>query len=157
MKYLLTSILFLSAGVVHAEEGQNELDLPAVYQVLEAEQKNLASSLVQVVADYHQIKEEVEGLVAIQGQLTAYKQTLTELKEANHQLAIKWESSEKENLQLRSLLGKITGSVENLQADLAKAEQREVQQKTKLQGFSARLENLSQQMDEVHRKVSKKR
>lgn|GEM_PF-4545168 len=154
MNYTLLGSIFLCA-VVCAEE---EVSLSSQHNLSElyAYYANLEHLLTQTSETQEQLSYKVADLSKLKEEIFLYKEELTRLKEQNNELQDRLYDKDKRDQGLLSVLDRMQGVLENIQVELLKTQQAEIQHKSRYQATNARVDNLSQQLEEVHRKIVKK-
>jgi chromosome segregation ATPase len=107
---------------------------------------------------YTQLESQVQKATGdqdvLKGEISHYKELVEQLTQQNHELLSKIQEKEGKEFQLRTLLTKLEGALEKIQGEMMGLDEREVQQKSRYQALNARVDNLSQQLDEVQRQLS---
>lgn len=152
MRYVLLSLLMVG-GKALAEEGQGEVDWHSSYVQLETQQKHLESLVAKTAEDHHVLKGELLSLNEMQDKLAHFQQVTAELIKENHQLVSRLDAQEGKEGEYLSLLTQMMAQVEKMDDELAKFQDREVQNKSRYQSINARVDNLAQQVDELQRQA----
>lgn len=157
MKYALLGPLML-ASAMHAEEEPLKTETCSNYCILEDQQKFLDTRMAQIAQMAEKLAtldDMKQSLYQCKTELAANQKEIADLKATNQELLTHLKEQEKREVQITSIVERMQGVVENVQVELTKTEQREIQNKSRFQALTARVDNFSQQIDEVQKKVSK--
>jgi chromosome segregation ATPase len=166
MKYFLIGSLMLAsiAQADEAQENQNDAEWRSSYVHLETQQKSLESLISKAVEEQKQLKQQISSLSEMKGEVSSlpslktelahYKQAVNELSQQNKELVSRMHEKEVKELLLKTALDKVEGLVDKVQGEVVSLDQRDVQQKSKYQALNARVDNMTQQLEEMQRKLT---